>query len=252
MPFAVLLDGEGKHLIERFSLSHAPSATALMKMKELGDRRDREAVPKRTSLVLGRPVMPAEDFTDLPHSEQEAKVVAKLLGAESTTEKDATESRLKRDIGTASYVHVASHGRTNSMAPMHTHIALTKEGMDDGLLHAHELMGMKLKARLVVLSACDTASKGTYNGEGLLGLGWALFVAGSPSNLLTLWAIDDASTSSLMKEFYTRFAPSAEKGIGAVSRAEALRQAQLKLLADDRTKHPSHWAAFILVGDWRR
>src|SRR5262249_45754922 len=111
-----------------------------------------------------------------------------------------------------------------------------------------ELMQMDLKAELVVLSACETA-RGRYGaGEGVIGLTWALFVAGVPSTVVSQWKVESASTRDLMINFHRqlRAAPAAK---GNVTKAEGLRQAALKVMKNPETSHPFYWAGFVLVGD---
>src|SRR5690349_24099913 len=73
---------------------------------------------------------------------------------------------------------------------------------EDGLLEAWEIKKLNLKADLVVLSACDTARGRVGAGEGMIGLSWALFVAGSPTSVLSQWKVDSGSTTDLMVEFH--------------------------------------------------
>jgi CHAT domain-containing protein len=116
------------------------------------------------------------------------------------------------------------------------------------LLEAWELMRMDLRADLVVLSACETA-RGRYGaGEGVIGLTWALFVAGVPSTVVSQWKVESASARDLMLGFHRRLmAPSKAK----MTKAEALRQAALELMKNSGDSHPFYWAGFVLVGDGR-
>jgi CHAT domain-containing protein len=250
LPFHALLDGKDRHLIEKLSVSYAPSATALKKLVELGRKRDREPPPPTLGVVFGRPTMPAPWLSDLKHTEAEAKEVAKKLGTEAILGPDATESRAYRELPQASYIHIATHGKAVGDAPLYSYVALAKDASEDGLLYARELMKLELHARLVVLSACETGSGRDVPGEGLLGLSWSLFVAGAPSQLLTQWSVSDRTTSPLMEEFYKQLSPGGAKHQAAVGKAEALRQAQLTLLKDKKTSHPDFWAPFVLMGDW--
>jgi CHAT domain-containing protein len=97
---------------------------------------------------------------------------------------------------------------------------------------------------MVVLSACNTARGEKKSGEGIVGLTWALFVAGAPTQVLSQWAVNDASTATLMERFYRKVSRSEAKGA-------SLRSAALSLLKDTKHAHPYYWAPFILVGDWR-
>lgn len=133
---------------------------------------------------------------------------------------------------------------------------------DDGILTALEIEQLELSdVQLVTLSACQTGIGNTVSGEGLLGLQRAFQVAGAESVLASLWRIDDQQAATLMATFYDNL------WLKKLSRAEALRQAQIDLLNDKAqrgmeffTKRPGgenhrvpprFWAAFVLSGDWR-
>jgi len=118
-------------------------------------------------------------------------------------------------------------------------IALAPEGKDDGLLTSNEILDMKLKAELVVLSACDTG-RGKITGDGVIGLSRSLITAGVPSVIVSLWAVPDAPTASLMTEFYQNLQNNPDK-------ATALREAMLKTMKQH--PQPSNWAAFTLIGE---
>jgi CHAT domain-containing protein len=138
-----------------------------------------------------------------------------------------------------------------------------KPGEEDGILTALEVSEMDLgRLELAVLSACETGLGQQAGGEGLLGLQRAFAVAGCRSVVASLWKVDDRATQALMAEFYRVW-----WGKEIVSRALALRQAQLSLLREgvrgmvrdplpaakkkDNRLPPYYWAAFVLSGDWR-
>lgn len=124
--------------------------------------------------------------------------------------------------------------------------------LDDGLLTASEVAGLKLNADLVILSACNTASADATNGaEGFSGLTKAFLYAGSRSLLVSHWAVDSLATVALI----TRFLTETEKGS---SRADALRTSMLAMIdhpTDPILRHPAVWAPFVVVGEgavgWR-
>jgi CHAT domain-containing protein len=113
---------------------------------------------------------------------------------------------------------------------------------EDGLLEAWEIKRMKLHARLAVLSACETARGKISDGEGVIGLSWALFAAGCPSEVVSQWKVDSASNTDLMLKFHQRFRAGA-------SAAEAMRDASLALAKDPRYRHPFYWAPFVAIGN---
>jgi CHAT domain-containing protein len=127
---------------------------------------------------------------------------------------------------------------------MYSHVVLAQSGdqKEDGLLEAWEIMQMDLQADLAVLSACETARGRIGAGEGVIGLSWALFVAGCPTTVVSQWKVESSSTTELMLAFHRNLQLGANK-------SEALRQAALKLMNDKRYNHPFYWAGFIVVGN---
>jgi CHAT domain-containing protein/Tfp pilus assembly protein PilF len=120
----------------------------------------------------------------------------------------------------------------------------SRSGDDDGLLTALEAAGLDLwGTKLVVLSACDTGVGEVRNGEGVQGLRRALVLAGSESQMMSLWPVLDRGTKDLMIPYYMAL----QKGEG---RGDGLRQVQLQWLRNKEQRHPFYWAAFILSGEW--
>lgn len=120
-----------------------------------------------------------------------------------------------------------------------------KSGDDDGILTAAEAAYLDLLGtKLVVLSACDTGVGEVKNGEGVQGLRRALVLAGSESQVMTLWPVSDEATKDLMIPYYKAL----QRGEG---RGEGLRQVQLRMLHGRKDeRHPFYWAAFIQSGEW--
>jgi CHAT domain-containing protein len=115
---------------------------------------------------------------------------------------------------------------------------------EDGILTASEVAGLDLwGTKLVVLSACDTGVGKVVSGDGVYGLRRALVLAGSESQMMSLWPVSDTGTRELMIEYYKRL----KAGEG---RSEALRRVQLKMLASKNRNHPFYWASFIQSGEW--
>ncbi len=111
-------------------------------------------------------------------------------------------------------------------------------------MKAADIIGLKLNADLVTLSACQTGLGRLERGEGLVGLSSAFFVAGARSLALTLWSVPSGETAEITVRFH-------ELLKGQPNKAEALRQAQLEFLqSHPDNRHPFWWAAFSLSGDW--
>ena len=121
--------------------------------------------------------------------------------------------------------------------------------MCSSVLEARELLHLDLRADLAVLSACETARGRFGVGEGIIGLTWSMFIAGVPSTVVSQWKVESASTRDLMVGFHGRLKSQLEARNTKAAKAEALRQAALKLMKNPETSHPFYWAGFVLVGD---
>jgi len=159
----------------------------------------------------------------------------------------AQESTVKNASPKFRYLHFAAHAVINDAAPMLSGVILAqppKGSSEDGILTAREIFEMDLSASLVVFSACETGRGAKRQGEGLIGLSWATFVAGAPAQVVSQWSVDDAATSSLMGGFYRGLKEGKPKDA-------ALRESALSLMKDFAHRHPFYWAPFIVTGDWR-
>jgi len=213
-----------------------------------------------TLLALGNPALGAETLKraaltlrdgkldPLPEAEQEVKALGRLYGATHSKiyiGTEAREDRVKNEAGRAKILHFATHGILNNASPMYSHLALADGGAgEDGLLEAWELMQLELHADLAVLSACETARGRFGAGEGMVGLSWAMFMAGVPSIVVSQWKVESAGTRDLMINFHRGLMSSETK-------SAALRQAALKVMKNPATSHPFYWGAFVLVGEGR-
>ena len=274
LPFQALQVRPGVHMIEDYSLFYAPSLTVLREMiKKRGSstrERARSAfAPRnaRTLFALGNPRMGNEtparikasdrENGALPESEREVKTVADLYGQSNSrvfVGAEAREKRVKLDAPKYGVLHFATHGFLDSRNPMFSYLALAQgagEPDEDGLLEAREIVNMDLHAELAVLSACETARGRIGAGEGVIGMSWALFVAGVPTTVASQWKVDSDSTTTLMIAFHRRLTKYHSGSKAKETRAESLRQAALELLRSDRYRHPFYWAGFVMVGDGR-
>jgi CHAT domain-containing protein len=266
LPFQALLAGANRFLIEDAAIAYTPSLTALREMMKRGKNQD--ANPSSTTLLaLGNPLVEKETINratlalrngrldPLPEAEQEVKALGRLYGVSQSKVyigAQAREDRIKREAGQARILHFAAHGMLNNASPMYSHLVLAQGGAgEDGLLEAWELMQLDLKADLAVLSACETARGRIGAGEGMIGLSWAMFIAGVPAIVVSQWKVESAGTRDLMVMFHRTMIAQPEAGKAKTTKTEALRQAALKLLKNAETSHPFYWAGFVLVGDGR-
>jgi CHAT domain-containing protein/Tfp pilus assembly protein PilF len=221
-------------------------------------------------------------FQPLPDTEGEAVAIKTVLPeSKLLLWRQATETAIKR-VRAPHILHIATHGffLSNQEAPqadlqanagedprgisglrlskwmaqiknplLRSGLALAganqrKSGDDDGVLTALEVAGLDLwGTELVVLSACDTGVGEVKNGDGVHGLRRALVLAGSKTQIMSLWPVSDRITRDWMVAYYNGL----KQGEG---RGEALRRVQLKMLKNTKRQHPFYWAAFIQSGEW--
>lgn len=228
---------EGQYLIERNPVCYTPSASVMKychaKRKE---RRDR-------ALIL------ADSRANLPllHSRAEALAIHQLFApsAETHTGEAATKTLLKQRLVEAkediNILHLSCHGYFDPYQALKSGIMLAPENREalnsendespeleiapDATwnLTAEEIFGLELQADLVTLSACESGVNERRPGDELIGLTRALIYAGTPSVLVSLWAVDDISSSILMTKFYTALK-------AGVNKAKALQHAQIDVM----------------------
>ena len=287
IPFAALADEQNQYLVERYTISYLTSGRDLLRLQIPRESRSHAVIV--AAPAFGEPALVAANragarvddsrvfFGPLPGAGNEVRALKGLMpDATVVTGPQATEAALRRLSGPR-ILHVATHGffldggAVDRKPPAATGASGTRlgkwvawtenpllrsglalaganqgrSGADDGVLTALEAVGLDLwGTKLVVLSACDTGVGEVRNGDGVYGLRRALVLAGSESQMMSLWPVSDRSTQELMIGYYTLLAQSA-------GTADALRQAQLRLLRDSRRRHPYYWAGFIQSGDWR-
>ena len=232
--FAALPVGHQRFLGDEFTITYLPTAAALATKTTIGSRR--------TLLAM------APSDAHLPNASAEVRSIGQIFGSSSRVVigKGATKTLFKQVAGDYDYLHLATHGSLNRNAPSLSALELEPDKEDDGRLDLYEIAEMKLHARLITLSACETAlGKGyfteTPGGDEFVGLTRAFLSAGGRNVLASLWEVNDASTRELMVRFY--------RHLLASGGAEALAKAQQELRqSDSRYRHPYYWAAFVMSG----
>ena len=163
---------------------------------------------------------------------------------------DANLDRLASpDLALFRIVHLATHGVLNHEYPELSGIILSlvdQHGHSrNGFLTLNAVYNLKLKADLLVLSACNTGLGKDVRGEGLIGLTRGFMYAGAKRIVASLWQVNDVATSQLMALFYMGML---EKGLQP---SAALRAAQIEMWKKDRWESPFFWAAFNVQGEWK-
>jgi CHAT domain-containing protein/Tfp pilus assembly protein PilF len=157
----------------------------------------------------------------------------------------ATENAFKKaPLSDYRIIHLATHAFASETANAASGIVFSHEPdtEDDGILYSNEIYSLTLNNELAVLSACDTGRGAIVEGEGIMGLSRAFQYAGTTNLLMSLWKVEDRSTTRLMINFY-------QNVLNGDSYASALQQAKSMLSKNPIYAHPKYWAAFVLYGN---
>ncbi|HEV7667166.1 MAG TPA: CHAT domain-containing protein [Thermoanaerobaculia bacterium] len=242
LPWAALQDPEtGRFLAQDFTLSLLPAAGALVagsKSTEL-----QSDGPMR-ALVFGDPAAAIPSLPPLPAARREAESVARILGTTAKVGKEASESALRGAAASLSLLHLAAHGEQDSKEPRSSFLALAPDAEQDGRLKMDEIFDeLRLRRRpLVVLSACQSGLGKRSGGDEIEGMIRAFLYAGAGAVVATLWSIDDEASALLIESLYQNL-------VAGRPAAEALRGAQLAMIAHPKYGAPFYWAGFALTGD---
>ncbi|MDG5496686.1 CHAT domain-containing protein [Niveispirillum sp. BGYR6] len=206
----------------------------------------------RTDAVMDPALLRA--LTPLPETADEVRQVGGKLGAvpaDILTGAAVTKAAVRdRGLGDYRVIYFATHGLLPGELRCQTQPGLAlappasrpASAADDGLLTASDIALLRLKADLVVLSACNTAGgDARLGGEALSGLAESFFFAGARSLLVTHWQVPSLPTVRLMTGLFDRAAAQGDL-------AGALAAAQRAMVAQPASAHPFNWAAFTLVG----
>lgn len=222
-------------LAQQFEITEVPSASWLLRPPRI-QNSDSVGI---LALAPGQ--------AGLKYAIPEAKRVATLFspGSETLVGPHATETAFKSGADKYGIIHLATHGFFNRANPLFSGVQLEADVENDGRLEVHEVMALHLKAKLVTLSACDTAlGGGDFSeipaGDEFVGLSRAFLEAGSDAVLASLWKVNDRSSLVLMSHLY--------RSMKLHDGPAALSQAQRSMIADPSFRHPFYWAPFVFVG----
>ncbi|MEB3360285.1 MAG: CHAT domain-containing protein [Synechococcales bacterium] len=252
VPMAVLHDGD-RYLVESYAIALMPSLQ-LFEPRPL-TQIQLDAVTFGLS-QMRKEFPPHQGFADLENVETELAQIQSQLPSRRILNQEFTEAALRRLVETvpAPIVHLATHGQFSSR-PDETFVLAWDERIDINDLSTilRSRNPDRAPIELLVLSACKTADG---DNRAALGLAGIAVQSGARSTLASLWYVDDRGTAELMSRFYEELsrknAPSSEQadGAGPITRAEALRRAQVSLLRSATYQSPLYWAPYILVGNW--
>ena len=270
LPFQALQSREGRYVIDDHAVFFTPSLTALREMR----RRHYPAPDQNAAMMLavGNPALAGRVktakgvngatpttrevmnnlFRPLPQAEAQVRSIATLYGksrCKILVGEDANDERVKSEMEKYQVLQFATHGVADPANPLYSYLLLSQAQGKAGMLYAADVMQMHLRARLVVLAACDTAHGQVSPGEGLIGMTWAFLHAGCPHVVASQWQIDAGPTTKLMVAFHNNLRASANADSDGSAIVNALRMAALKLRHTELYSHPYYWAPFVLTGD---
>ncbi|MGH8219384.1 MAG: CHAT domain-containing protein [Steroidobacteraceae bacterium] len=272
VPFAVLEwpgGTSGQLVIQRDDVSVLPSAlflehgagsdssaTSSLRITLIGDPVFRKNLWERTCALEQAATVTAGEqprfawvrlLPSLPGSRKEVLDIAGIVRDSRPSASirtllgcSANSDAVRRFAPEATVLHIATHGLVDAQRPRLSALALTPESgsEDDGAFRLLDILSLRLRARMVVLSACDTSGGRLLPGEGVLGLAQAFLQAGAQSVITTYWRVEDGATVPFIDRFYRHLL------LEHLSVGAALRATQLEFA----TKGGYAWAAFGVYG----
>ena len=246
-PFAALLNPFSKYLCESFKVRLIPSLTSLRIIAHCPKFHSSSG-----ALVVGDPDMSEvtnsqgdQILEQLPFARQEAQMIGQILNTAPLTGKSATKCEVLKHISSVAIVHIAAHGHMETgeiaLSPNPESRKSQTPAEEDYMLTMKDVMSVKLRAKLVILSCCHSG-RGDIKAEGVVGIARAFIGAGARSVLVSLWAIDDEATLEFMKSFHHNLV----KGRSA---SESLNHAMKCLRESETFSDVKYWAPFTLIGD---
>jgi CHAT domain-containing protein/exonuclease VII small subunit len=242
IPLSALHDG--KHfLIENYNVALTPG------LQLLAPRPLQNIKLKTIAAGLSEQ---RQGFTALEYVPMELTEIQSKIDSTILMDRKFTTEALTKAIEFSDYpiVHIATHGQFSSS--LEDTFLLTWDSRID-IEHLNRILQTRTPSQqqaieLLVLSACESATGDKWAALGLAGMAVR---AGAKSTLATLWAVNDLATAELMTEFYQQLSVKSSIDPGyRITKAKAIREAQLKLLHSRWYKHPFYWAPYVLLGNW--
>ncbi|NEQ69413.1 MAG: CHAT domain-containing protein [Symploca sp. SIO2D2] len=235
IPMGALHDGE-QFLIEKYAIATTPGLKLTSRQ-----RLDQQNLSTLSlGLTVARP-----PFAPLSNVKAEVTAVKEILGGNQLVDEAFTLANFQSQLQQQSYpiVHIATHGKFGADRQTTFLVGYDQKISIEALDNLLRSRRRGQPVELLTLSACQTAAG---DDRSTLGLAGVAVRAGVGSALATLWYINDESTVPLIEEFYQQLSQP------NVTKAEALRTAQLRMIADQEFdyNHPAVWSPFILIGNW--
>ncbi|MCV6630849.1 MAG: CHAT domain-containing protein [Flavobacteriaceae bacterium] len=242
IPFESLYIQENEsanYLIEKASVSYAPSATLFLELQSYWYNNNN---------LLG--IAPSfdrhmsADLLPLPHNKKELHQIHQSFKGKIFEDKQANLSNFLNHVSDFGMVHLATHAIYDDKNPEDSFLAFSKGSMLDRL-YVRDLYDLQLQANLVCLSSCQCELENLKNGEGLISLVRSFFYSGTASLASSLWRVNDPSYTELLAGFYAYLAQGHDKDL-------ALQKAKKDFLQQNQNNalsHPYYWSGLVLSGN---
>ena len=260
VPFEVLLRRPGSAagtwrdqawLLAEYNLSYAYSATLLNQQKEISEANERSAEKPSWNFGGFAAGYTSAGLYPLQNTYPMVDYVCSLLHGQKYLKADCSEAQFKKSASTYRTLLLAMHGISDADHPELSRLLFGDPGPDslinNNILYASELQIMRLRADLVVLSACHSGTGKLEQGEGVYSLARAFAAAGVPATVMSLWLLHENTARPIMEAFFRNL----KQGM---TKDEALRLAKLEYLKNDENfemTHPFYWAGLAALGDMR-
>ena len=280
-PIGVLYDNkEKRYLVEKYSISYHPSVGSLVELRNVKKKRNitiasnflgvGDPTLKKKSLgnyiasisdfsftsrgILKDSAILEKKFTNLPFSKDEIKNLAKLFNRKKILlSKEANEKNVKSlNLNQFNVIAFATHASVSGTLDGFNEPFLvltppkTATKLNDGILTASEISQLNLNANIVILSACNTASRDNEYAPGFSGLVAAFFKAGTKTVLATHWPIADKASSIMINETVKK---SVDKKMNFSQSLQETKRDFVKGKYGEKYKNPIYWASYVIIGD---
>lgn len=231
IPLESLVTSKGELFLMNTAITYAPSARIQYFLT-----LERSTLTPRT--IVFRPTF-NQDLLPLKFAKQESQTIVKETKADLYVDGAANKAAFFTTSENYDIIHLATHAKSVDNDPSKSYIQLSNSKM-----YFDEIKSLILNAELVCLSACETNTGKTYNGEGVQSLSRNFIAAGSKSVVSSLWEIPDKNTSEITISFYQYLRNGYDK-------AEALQRAKIDFIKKypDEGLHPYGWAGLVLTGN---
>ncbi|KAL9981485.1 hypothetical protein ACROYT_G010192 [Oculina patagonica] len=246
-PYAAFVGSDSKYLCESFRIRLIPSLTSLKLITECPDGYH----CKNGALLVGDPwveefplIKRFRSFSPLLFARKEVEMIGEMINVAPLVGKEASKDQVLKSLGSVALVHIAAHYLIEAceivLSPNPERASRIPKP-EDYILTMEDVLSIQVRARLVVLSCCQSG-KGEINPEGVVGMARAFLGAGARSVLVSLWVLEDRATMEFMRRFYHHL-------VEGRSASESLNQTMNELRESDGYSDVKYWAPFVLIGD---